>query len=220
MNPKSSIPIPQSGPTVFLVDDDPSVRKGLSRLLQSAGFRVEAFASAEAFLKRESPERGGCLVLDMRMPGVNGFELQEALAGVVGSLPIIFITGHGDIPMSVRAMKKGAVDFLSKPFDEQALLAAIAVALARDKAAREQRVKTQGIRSRAKTLTPREREVMRGVVAGLLNKQIADELGISEKTVKVHRGRVMMKMAVKSVAELVRMSENAEGGMRSAGSGR
>ena len=205
MNPQSAIRNPKFPHTVYVVDDDLSVRKGLLRLIQSAGLRVEAFASAEDFLHRYSSEEGGCLVLDVQLPGLSGVDLQEALGGAERSLPIIFITGHGDIPMSVRAMKKGAVDFLAKPFDGQELLDAIAVALRRDKEARERRAQTMEIRKREEKLTPRERDVMKLVVMGLLNKQIGGKLGISEKTVKVHRGRVMQKMGVTSVAELVRL---------------
>jgi FixJ family two-component response regulator len=216
-NPQSAIRNPQS---VFVVDDDPSVRKGLSRLLQSAGYEVETFPSARAFLDRpqsaipnpqsesRNPPSPSCLILDVQMPGLNGLDLQEKLGGGEDSMPIIFITGHGDIPMSVRAMKKGAVDFLAKPFDRRDLLAAIGVALSKDRAARQRRAKTQAIRDREQTLTPCERGVMAWVIAGLLNKQIAAELGIEEGTVKVHRGRVMTKMGVQSVAELVKV--NAE----------
>jgi FixJ family two-component response regulator len=223
-NPQSAIRNPQS---VFVVDDDPSVRKGLSRLLQSAGYEVETFPSARAFLDRPqsairnpqseirnpqseipNPQSSSCLILDVQMPGLNGLDLQEKLGGGEDSMPIIFITGHGDIPMSVRAMKKGAVDFLAKPFDRRDLLAAIGVALSKDRAARQRRAKTQAIRDREQTLTPCERGVMAWVIAGLLNKQIAAELGIEEGTVKVHRGRVMTKMGVQSVAELVKL--NAE----------
>ena len=223
-NPKSAIRNPnsnrpQSAPPqlappqlVFVVDDDRSVRKGLSRLIRSAGFHVETFASAEAFLKSEGAAGGGCLVLDVQMPGLSGLDLQESLAKLTYSMPIIFITGHGDIPMSVRAMKRGAVDFLAKPFDGHDLLDAIAVALSKDKKARGRRAETAKIRKRAQTLTPREHEVMALVITGMLNKQIAAELGIKEGTVKVHRGRVMTKMGVWSVAELVGLCANAERG--------
>ena len=210
MNPQSEIPNPKFPHIVYVVDDDPSVRKGLSRLIRSAGLRVEAFASAEDFLKRYSSEEGGCLILDVQLPGLSGVDLQEALGGAERSLPIIFITGHGDIPMSVRAMKKGAVDFLAKPFDGHELLDAIAIALRKDKEARERRTKIREIRKRDEKLTPRERDVMKLVVMGLLNKQIGGKLGISEKTVKVHRGRVMQKMGVTSVAKLVRICTKSE----------
>jgi FixJ family two-component response regulator len=236
MNPKSEIRNPQSPGFVYVVDDDPSVRKGLSRLLRSAGFNVEVFSTAAEFLARprsalpvpqsaadrretgtpkvgseasiRNPQLASCLILDVQMPELSGLDLQERLGGGEDSMPIIFITGHGDIPMSVRAMKKGAVDFLAKPFDRRDLLAAIGVALARDKAVRLLRAKTQAIRDREQTLTPSERGVMARVITGLLNKQIAAELGIEEGTVKVHRGRVMIKMGVQSVAELVKL--NAE----------
>jgi FixJ family two-component response regulator len=194
--------------TVYVVDDEPSVRKALSRLLRSAGFKCEVFASADEFLahERESPAESGCLVLDVQMPGLNGMDLQEVLSAGEGRLPIIFITGHGDIPLSVRAMKKGAVDFLTKPFDDKDLLAAIAVALRKGEEARARVAEITQFRDREQTLTTRERDVMARVVAGLLNKQIAAELGIEEGTVKIHRGRVMQKMGVQSVAELVKMT--------------
>ena len=190
--------------TIYIVDDAPAVRKSLSYLLAAAGFSVEAFASANEFLARtrESPPQGGCLILDVQMPGVTGLELQETLVGT-NSMPIIFMTGYGDIPMSVRAMKKGAVDFLAKPFKKQELLDAIAVALRRDSETRRRHAETAAIREREQTLTPRERDVMKLVITGMLNKQIAAELGIEEITVKVHRGRVMSKMGTQSVAELV-----------------
>lgn len=194
--------------TVYVVDDEPSVRKALSRLLRSAGLKCEVFASADEFLahERESPAAGGCLVLDVQMPGLNGMDLQEVLSAGDGRLPVIFITGHGDISLSVRAMKKGAVDFLTKPFDDKDLLAAIAVALRKGEEARARYAEITQFRDREQTLTTRERDVMARVVAGLLNKQIAAELGIEEGTVKIHRGRVMQKMGVQSVADLVKMT--------------
>ncbi len=194
--------------TVYVVDDDPSVRKALSRLLRSAGLKCEVFASADEFLahERESPAEGGCLVLDVQMPGLNGMDLQEALSAGEGRLPIIFITGHGDIPLSVRAMKKGAVDFLTKPFDDKDLLSAIAVALRKGEEARARFAEITQFRDREQTLTPRERDVMARVVAGLLNKQIAAELGIEEGTVKIHRSRMMYKMGVQTVADLVKLT--------------
>jgi FixJ family two-component response regulator len=192
---------------VFVVDDDPSVRKGLTRLVRSAGFHAEAFASAEEFLRQLTQDARGCLVLDVQMPGLSGLELQDAIARLPHCMPIIFITGHGDIPMSVRAMKRGAVDFLSKPFDDRELLDAIAVAMQRDRHAHDRRALVDGIRARADSLTPRELEVMTLVTAGYPNKYIGAELGISEKTVKVHRGRVMRKMAANSLADLVRDCE-------------
>jgi FixJ family two-component response regulator len=186
-----------------VVDDDASVRKALARLIRSAGFNVETFASAKDFLKRETRDGCGCIVLDIQMPGMNGLELQAVLDRAEDSLPIIFISGYGDIPMSVRAMKKGAVDFLPKPFDDHELLGAISVAMSRDKAACRKHRRDEKIRKHVETLTAREREVMALVVTGMLNKQIAAKLGIAEGTVKVHRGRVMTKMGVTSVAELV-----------------
>jgi FixJ family two-component response regulator len=201
--------MPLSPHTIFVVDDDASIRKSLGRLLKSAGHAVEAFASAAEFLHREHFEGVGCLILDVQMPDLNGIELQKALAEKDYCLPIIFITGHGDIPMSVRAMKSGAVDFLPKPFSDDVLLKAIEQALARCRQERETRSEISEIRSRLAALTPREREVLEHVVTGKLNKQIAADLGAAEKTIKVHRGRVMQKMKVQSVAELVRIAEKA-----------
>ena len=196
--------------TVFLVDDDPSVRRALTRLIKAAGHRVEAFASAREFLDRNpDADSPACLVLDVRMPGLTGLDLQRELQGSNGALPIVFITGHGDIPMSVKAMKAGAVDFLSKPVHDADLLRAIKQALARAVNDRAERDELEEIQSRVEKLTPREREVMALVVRGLLNKQIAFELGTVEKTIKVHRARVMEKMQVKSLAELVRIAERA-----------
>lgn len=193
---------------VFLVDDDSSVRKALARLIRAAGYTIETFASAQEFFASK-PETAGvaCLVLDVRMPGVNGLELQEALQAANVTMPIVFITGHGDIPMSVQAMKAGAVDFLPKPVRAEVLLPAIEQALARAARQRADAAELVGIRRRLDTLTPREREVMALVVTGMLNKQIAYELGTVEKTIKVHRSRVMEKMAVGSIAELVRLTE-------------
>lgn len=202
--PPSARCLPRSD-VVYVVDDDPSVRNGLPRLLRSAGFNVEVFASADDFLAGEPPAEGGCLVLDVKMPGLSGLDLQKTLGRAEYSLPIIFMTGHGDIPMSVRAMKEGAVDFLAKPLDGRALLDAIRVALRRNKEASHRRAETEEIRKREQTLTPRERDVMALVITGILNKQIATELGIEEGTVKVHRSRVMTKMGAQSVAELVRL---------------
>ena len=201
--------VPSPTTTVFLVDDDPSVLRAVSRLVRSAGWNVAAFNSPQEFLEKHPPDAPGCVVLDVAMPGLNGLELQQALARAGHSLPIIFLTGHGDIPMSVRAMKSGAVDFLSKPCRDENLLEAIRQALARDQQAREARAEQQALTARFTRLTPRETEVMFGVVAGKLNKQIADELGTVEKTIKVHRARVMEKLEVKSVAELVRLVEHA-----------
>ena len=195
---------------VFIVDDDASVRKSLERLVRSVCFRGETFASALEFLQclqRKPTDGPSCLVLDVRMPALSGLALQEALAAAGHRLPIIFITGHGDITMSVRAMKAGAVDFLAKPFNDQDLLEAIQEAIARDQQARQERATQQDIQRRVALLTPRERDVLALVVAGLLNKQIAAALGTSEKTVKVHRARVMQKMQVSSVAQLVLLAE-------------
>jgi FixJ family two-component response regulator len=207
----SSTAYPQSSPssTVFLVDDDASVRRALTRLMRSAGYPVQAFASARDFLEcwRASEENPGCLVLDVRMPGLSGLDLQHELQAANMPLPIIFITGHGDIPMSVKAMKEGAVDFLPKPVKDKDLLKAIEQALARASHDNAERLELEKIQSRLKSLTPREREVMTLVVRGLLNKQIAFELGTVEKTVKVHRARVIQKMKVQSLAELVRLAE-------------
>jgi FixJ family two-component response regulator len=197
--------------TVFVVDDDPAVRKALTRLIKSAGYTVQAFASAREFLGywRVSDDGPACLVLDVRMPKFSGLDLQRELQTSNTPLPIIFITGHGDIPMSVKAMKKGAVDFLPKPVQDKDLLPAIEQALARARQAWDERQELADIKRRLDALTPREREVMALVVRGLLNKQIAFELGTVEKTVKVHRARVMEKMEVQSLAELVRLAERA-----------
>jgi FixJ family two-component response regulator len=196
--------------TVFLIDDDASVRRALTRLVKSAGYSVQAFSSADEFL-RSRPADGGpaCLVLDVRMPGLSGLDLQRELRSADALLPIIFITGHGDIPMSVRAMKDGAVDFLPKPVQDKVLLNTIDQALERARSDRAKRDEIEDIARRLDSLTPREREVMQMVVQGYLNKQIAFELGTVEKTVKVHRSRVMEKMEVKSLAELVHVAERA-----------
>jgi FixJ family two-component response regulator len=197
----------ESEPVVFIVDDDASVRKSLERLVRSVGLRGETFASAPEFLQRAAADGPSCLVLDVRMPEVSGLALQERLAAAGHRIPIIFITGHGDITMSVRAMKAGAVDFLSKPFNDQDLLETIQEAIARDQQAREEWAVLQDIQRRVALLTLRERDVLALVAAGLLNKQIAAELGMSEKTVKVHRAQVMQKMEVSSVAQLVLLAE-------------
>ena len=198
----------QNPSTVFLVDDDPSVRRALARLIKSAGYQVQTFVSAREFLDRMPDSMGpACLVLDVRMPGLSGLDLQRELQSADATLPIIFITGHGDIPMSVKAMKDGAVDFLPKPVKDKDLLRAIEPALARSLRERAARDELEKIQSRVETLTAREREVMSLVVKGWLNKQIASELGTVEKTIKVHRARVMDKMQVDSVAELVRITE-------------
>jgi FixJ family two-component response regulator len=194
-------------PVVFVVDDDPSVRKSLTRLLVSAGYAVEAFASAREFLARGRHAGPCCLVLDVRMPGLTGLELQEALAAAGRRMSIVFVTGHGDIAMSVKAMKGGAVDLLTKPFDAKDLLKAIQRALAKDVQDLSEEATVAEIHERVKTLTPRETEVFALVVTGMLNKQIASALGVAEKTVKVHRARVMEKMRAGSVAELVRLAD-------------
>jgi len=188
---------------VSVVDDDPSVRKGLARLLRSAGLTVETFGSAAEFLGRERNDSVGCIVLDVRMPGQDGMALQAYLAVRDVDLPIVFLTGHGDIPMTVEAMKNGAVDFLTKPVDEEVLLDAVRQALLRHRTAQSERLEVQVLRERVASLTPREFEVLRCVITGALNKQIAAHLGIAEKTVKIHRARVMEKLGVTSVAELV-----------------
>jgi FixJ family two-component response regulator len=196
---------PQS--LVFVVDDDPLVRDSLSDLLVSAGFPVQAFGSAPEFMRAKRPDTSACLILDIELPGLSGLDLQAELATSGNEMPIIFLTGHGDIPKSVRAMKAGAADFLTKPFRTQELLDAIGKALLRDEDLRRQRAETLQFRERLGTLSPRERQVFALVVAGLLNKQIAGELGTTEMTIKAHRGRVMRKMQAASLADLVRMAE-------------
>ncbi|HEY7317776.1 MAG TPA: response regulator transcription factor [Candidatus Binatia bacterium] len=196
--------------TVFLVDDDPSVRRALARLIKSAGYQVQTFVSAREFLDRMPETEPACLVLDVRLPGLSGIDLQLELQRRNLILPVIFITGHGDIPMTVKAMKAGAVDFLPKPVRDTDLLRAIEQALARALHDHAQWDQAKSIQRRVEKLTPREREVMHWVVRGWLNKQIASELGIGEKTIKVHRARVMQKLEVDSVAELVRLAERAE----------
>ena len=192
---------------VYVIDDDPSIRDAIKSLIRSVGMRVETFGSAQEFMAGSRPDAPACLVLDVRMPGLSGLDLQRDLSDAGIRIPIIFITGHGDIPMSVRAMKAGAIEFLTKPFRDQDLLDAISEAIERDRAMRQQEAGVADLRSRFERLTAREREVMELVVAGLLNKQIAARLGISEITVKLHRHRVMEKMQADSLAELVRMSE-------------
>ena len=197
-------------PIVYVVDDDLSVREALSSLIRSVGLRVQTFESAKAFLAFERPDTAACLVLDVRMPGLNGLELQRELALGAAALPIIFVTGHGDIPMTVRAMKAGAVDFLPKPFREQDLLDAIAHSLEIDAAARRQRSERAEIQARYDTLTSREREVISRVVSGMRNKETALALGISEVTVKVHRHNIMEKMGARSLPSLASMVERLQ----------
>jgi FixJ family two-component response regulator len=194
-------------PVVFVVDDDASVRESLSSLFRSIGLRVELFASAQAFLKHQRPNAPACLVLDIRLPGLSGLELQRELGAQGKAIPIIFITGHGDIPMSVRAMKQGAVEFLTKPFRDQDLLDAVQQAIERDRVALKLRNEQADLRARYDALTEREREVMALVVRGLLNKQIASELGTTEITVKIQRASAMKKMQAVSLANLVRFAE-------------
>jgi RNA polymerase sigma factor (sigma-70 family) len=198
-------------PIVFVVDDDPSVRSSLKFLLSTVGLRVESFVSADTFLQKKPPDAPSCLVLDVRLPGLSGLDFQHELAARNIRIPIVFVTGHGDIPMSVRAMKAGAVEFLTKPFRDQDLLDAIRIALERDRARREQEKEATELQQRFGSLTPREREVISMVVSGMLNKQIGGQLGTAENTVKVQRSRAMEKLNAQSLADLVRMIEKLKG---------
>ena len=200
-------PATAEAPIVFVVDDDESVREALRSLFRSVSLKVETFGSAADFLRSELPDVASCLVLDVRLPGVSGLDFQAELAKANIHIPIIFMTGHGDIPMSVQAMKAGAVDFLTKPFRDQDMLDAVAAAIERDRSRRKDEQRLSDVRARFDSLTEREREVMGLVTAGLMNKQIAGELGLSEITVKIHRGHLMRKMAARSLADLVRMAE-------------
>jgi FixJ family two-component response regulator len=200
----------ERAPIVFVVDDDPSVRRSIKRLIGSVGLQVELFGSAQEFLLSKRPDAPSCLVLDIRLPGISGLDFQRKLTEADIQLPIVFITGHGDIPMTVRAMKAGAVEFLTKPFRDQDLLDAIHTALERDLARRQQQAEIATLRTRLNSLTRRERQVLPLVISGLLNKQIAAEIGISETTVKVHRGQLMRKMGADSLPELARMAERME----------
>jgi FixJ family two-component response regulator len=205
INPNATCPMF----TVFLVDDDASVLKALSRLLGAKGYDTQSFISPQEFLAQHDAARPGCALLDVAMPGLDGLALQQVLAAAGGQRPIIFLTGKGDVPTSVQAMKAGAIDFLTKPFKEKDLLAAIARAEEIDGKTRQSRIQLASIQAKVATLTPREREVLSHVVAGRLNKQIASDLGTVEKTIKVHRGRVMEKLGVRTVADLVRFAERA-----------
>ena len=194
-------------PIVFVIDDDESMRRGLTNLFQSVGLRVETFGSARELLRSALPQVASCLVLDVRLPGLGGLDFQTELAKANIHIPIIFMTGHGDIPMSVRAMKAGAVDFLAKPFRQQEMLDAVATAIERDRKRRKDEEIVANARALVETLTPRERDVLALVAAGLMNKQIAAEIGIAEVTVKIHRGHIVRKLGTRSLADLIRITE-------------
>ena len=198
---------PETQSVVFVIDDDPSLRKALSNLFRSVGLRAEVFGSAQELLQRELPDVASCLVLDVRLPGPSGLDFQAELAKANIRIPIIFMTGHGDIPMTVKAMKAGAVDFLTKPFRDQDMLDAVVIAIEHDRKRREGEKIVADLRARFETLTPRERDVLALVAAELMNKQIAAEIGLAEITVKIHRGHIMRKMGARSLADLVRMAE-------------
>lgn len=202
-------PMNELRPVVFVIDDDSSVRKSLSRLLRSLGFDVETFVSAEQFLERRYHEGIGCIVLDVQMPGLSGMKLQDELNKADYSMPIIFITGHGDIGMGVQAMKKGAADFFTKPFDDEDFLQALKKAIEADRKAKMEYTSVHDILGRIQRLTPREQEILRCIISGMLNKQTAFKLGIAEKTVKVHRSRIMEKLKANSVVELTRLAQKA-----------
>jgi len=200
--------MPQPDAVIAIVDDDPSVRRGLQRLIRSAGWNAESFASAQEFLTRHGAEAPSCLVLDLQLPDLSGLDLQKRMAEVGLEIPIVFLTGHGNIPASVQAMKAGAVEFLTKPFDDEKLLQAIQEAVQRDRRSRQQRAEQRELQDRYASLTAREKEILQHVISGMLNKQIAAELEITEFTVKFHRGHIMRKMHADSLADLVRMAEN------------
>ena len=198
-----------TNPTIFVIDDDASMRRALACLLESAGYKVETHSSAEEFLRREHYDGVGCIILDVRMPGLSGMDLQEKLIRYDYRMPIIFLTGHGELSMGVQAMKKGAIDFLTKPCDDEQLLGAVQGAIEKDMQARGSYKEKQEIRRRIELLTPRENEILRYVIGGMLNKQIAAKLGIAEPTVKIHRGRIMVKLCAESVADLIHLAGKA-----------